>query len=324
MTEDKASIADLDAIGTMLAAAQFGGVILGSALYGIQFFMALSSLSAFLRGTKEARQGHVRYIVISCVILVAFTAELALIVSRTFFFLFTEGPEPRSYIDAFLKDAKKSGALIIAGDAMIGVSVAVGDALLIWRCFILWNHKKWVVLLPCITCIGALVSFIMSFINGLPISELTVAALSLSVSTNVMVTLLILLRLRITWAATSKAFPNRRTPRMYLDVAGALVEAAVPLSAFGICFIAMTVLSAWYRPKGSLSKGRNFVLFEILGRLYYTFCFLSPQMIIYRVATGRSWKDATESRNGGTNITHPIQFARDEENEGSDISSGRV
>ncbi|KAH6909559.1 hypothetical protein BKA70DRAFT_1425978 [Coprinopsis sp. MPI-PUGE-AT-0042] len=325
MTEDKAYIAELDAIGTMLAAAQFGGVILTSALYGIQFFMALSSLSAFLRRTKEARQGHVRYIVISCVILMAFTVQLALMVLRTFRFLFTEGPEPRSYINAFIEDPEKSGALIPAGDAMIGVSVAVGDALLIWRCFILWNHKKWVVLLPCLTCIGALVSFIMTFFNGLPnLSTVTIAASSLSVATNVMVTLLILLRLRMTWAHTSRAFPNRSTPRMYLDVAGVLIEAATPLAVFGICFIVMTVISVWYRPHRLFLEGRNLVLYEILGWLYYAFCFLSPQMIIYRVATGRSWTDATDSGNGGTNISHPIQFARDGENEGSEISSGRV
>ncbi|KAH6912284.1 hypothetical protein BKA70DRAFT_1535627 [Coprinopsis sp. MPI-PUGE-AT-0042] len=325
MAQDKVSIAEQDAVGTMFAAAQFGGVILGSALYGIQLFMALSSLSAFLRRSKDAREGHVRYVVLSGVILMAFTVELALRVMRTFLFLFTGGPKPYLYIYALVKDAEKNSALISAGDAMIGVSVAVGDALLLWRCFILWNHKKWVVLLPCLTCLGAIVTFIISFIHKLPNSALTVAASVLSVSMNVMVTLLILLRLKMTWAHTSEAFPDRKTPRMYLDVAGVLIEAAAPLSAFGICFIVTTVLIAWYHPEGFLAKGRSVVLNEIFAWLYYAFYFLSPQMIIYRVATGRSWKDATDSHNGEADISRPIQFTRPVvEYEGSETSSGRV
>ncbi|KAH6912286.1 hypothetical protein BKA70DRAFT_1559723 [Coprinopsis sp. MPI-PUGE-AT-0042] len=326
MAQDDPSSAEQDAAGTMFSAAQFGGVILSSALYGIQFFMALSSLSAFLRRSKDARKGHFRYIVASCVILIATTVELALRVMRTFLVLFTGGPEPLSYIYALLKDAEKNRTLIYAGDAMIGVSVAVGDALLLWRCFVLWSHKKWVVLLPSLTCLGAIGSFILCFIFGLHISGFATAAIaasSLSVSTNVMVTLLILLRLKMTWAHTSEAFPDRKTPRMYLAVAGVLIEAATPLSALGICFIVTTALTAWYPPEEFLEEGRLLVRYEIFMWLYYASCYLSPQMIIYRVAAGRSWKDATDSQKGGANISQPIQFARGavREYEGGEMSS---
>ncbi|KAH6904068.1 hypothetical protein BKA70DRAFT_1432703 [Coprinopsis sp. MPI-PUGE-AT-0042] len=316
MSEYKPSIAEKDAYGTLLAASNFGGAILGAALYGIQLFMVIASVSAFLRRSKEARRGHIRYIIFSCVILGTFSIDLAFDIWRTFRILFAGGPTARSYVSVYVKDWQRSRAPIIAGDAFLAITVAVGDILMLWRCLILWNHKRWIVLLPSFTCLGAIVCHIIYLVPEregiLPhdAAKAAIASSSLSVAMNIMVTSLILLRLMMTWLQTSKAFPDRKTPRMYTDAAGIIVESAAPLAVFGICSITINAIDNLQSLQGLLRQGRITALNEVFGWLYYSFCALSPQMIIYRVATGRSWKDAAESIEGGVNISQPIQFAR--------------
>ncbi|KAH6904064.1 hypothetical protein BKA70DRAFT_1509581 [Coprinopsis sp. MPI-PUGE-AT-0042] len=275
---------------------------------GIHLFMVLSSLSAFLRRSKEARKGHLHYILISCIILVTFSVDLALDMRRVFRVLFTGGPDPWSYRSAYLNNEQTDRNPTLAGDAMLAVTIAISDTVMLWRCYILWSQKRWVILLPCLTCVGAIGRNLS--IAPSTVVKTIIASASLSVAMNIMVTSLILLRLSLTWWHTSKAFPNRRTPRMYLDVAGILIEAAAPLAVLGICFITTAAIDNLHQPEGLIPHGRLWALIEIFSWLYYSFCALSPQMIIYRVATGRSWTDTTESQAGGANVSQPIQISR--------------
>ncbi|KAH6912285.1 hypothetical protein BKA70DRAFT_1184900 [Coprinopsis sp. MPI-PUGE-AT-0042] len=320
MTQYKPSVDEKDTFGTMVAASYFGEAILNSALYGIQFFMVLSILSSFFNRSKEGRKGHLRYVVISCVILVTFSVDTVLGIWKVFRILFAGGPSPQSYLPALFKVNEKGRVLNIAGDAMLVVTITVSDVVMIWRCLILWNHKKWVVLLPFLTFVGTIVSHIayLVFTSTTDVArqiftvKAMIAAASLSVAMNIMVTFLILLRLTLTWLHTSKAFSDRKTPRMYLDPAVILIEAAVPLTVFGIGMITTLAIttSDSQQIKRPLPQGRLHVLNVVFASLYYSFCALSPQMIIYRVAAGRSWKDTAESQAGGANISQPIQFAR--------------
>ncbi|KAH6912270.1 hypothetical protein BKA70DRAFT_1267133 [Coprinopsis sp. MPI-PUGE-AT-0042] len=311
MTEYEPSVGEKNAYGTMLASSVFGSSILGSALYGIQIFMSLSSLSAFLRMSEEARKGHLRYILVGGAILVTFSIDFAFDIWQIFRILFVRGPDPSSYISVYVQGEATNFAVIVAGDAMLGVTIAVGDILMLWRCLILWNHKKWVILLPSLTCVGAIVchmTYLILIQDMFIAARATVVSVSLSVATNVMVTFLILLRLWMTWLRTSKAFPDRKTPRMYLDARGIIVESAAPLAVFGVWYITLTALNYWYEPEGLAPPGRLSVVSDASICLYYSFCALSPQMVIYRVANGRSWKDAAGSKGGGANISQPIQF----------------
>ncbi|KAH6912273.1 hypothetical protein BKA70DRAFT_1219408 [Coprinopsis sp. MPI-PUGE-AT-0042] len=305
MTDYEPSMGEENAYGTMLASSVFGNSILSSAIFGIQFFMCLSSLSAYLSRSEESRKGHFRYILIGGVILVTFSIDLAFDIWQLFLVLFTGGPEPLSYSSEYIQDEATNIAVIIAGDAMLGITIAVGDILMLRRCLILWSYQKWVVLFPSLTCIGAVVSHItyLVLIKDMHIAaRAIVASVSLSVATNVM--------LRLTWLRTSKAFPDRKTPRMYLDAGGIIVESAAPLAVFGIWFVIMTAINYWYEPEGLVALGRLSVANDVSMFLYYSFCALSPQMIIYRVASGRSWKDVAETVDDGGNFSQPIQFAR--------------
>ncbi|KAH6904069.1 hypothetical protein BKA70DRAFT_1432704 [Coprinopsis sp. MPI-PUGE-AT-0042] len=280
MQEYEPSLSDLNTVGTMIVGSRFGGSILGSALYGIQFFMVVSGLLAFFKRSKEARRGHIHYVILSCVILAAFFVDLVLDIWEIFRVLFTGGPEPHSYpYYALYMDNVEHGAFEVAGDAMLGVSVAVANVLL-----------KWIVLLPCLTCLGAIVCHMIYLIYLrdddaiLFMAKAQIASVSLSVAMNVMVTALILLRLTMTRLETSKAFPNRKTSRMYSDAGGILVEAAVPLSVFGICFITASCIAQNWRSSTEKIVGQQRVtaITIAFAWLYYSFCALNTRHCLHK------------------------------------------
>ncbi|KAH6904086.1 hypothetical protein BKA70DRAFT_1154665 [Coprinopsis sp. MPI-PUGE-AT-0042] len=322
MAEYKPSLSEWDAYGTIFAASQFGAAIISSALYGVQLSVVYSTVSAFLRRSKEARKGHLRYIVIACVILTTVSIDAVFDIWGIFRILFTGGPSPRTYLSPIPRIAHNRMGLSIAGDTMLAITIAAGDILM------------WVILLPLLTFVGFIVCQViyLSSMRNFDVvgdttlgAQATIATISLSVAMNIMVTLLILLRLMLTWLRASKAFPDRKSPCMYSNAAAILIEAAAPLSVFGICSIAMLALDKYYKPKGLVARGRMLLISNVFAFLYYSFCSLSPQLIIYRVATGRSWKDTAESEAGGENISQPIQFARTAEGDnGSEMSRGNV
>ncbi|KAH6912089.1 hypothetical protein BKA70DRAFT_825321 [Coprinopsis sp. MPI-PUGE-AT-0042] len=328
MSDYKPPATEKDTYGTMIAASRFGGTILGSALYGIQVFMVLSTLSAFFGKSKWARKPHLPFIVISCVILVTFSGNFAIDTWRTFRVLFIGGPKPWSYSLAYSEDEGESWASIFAGDVFICVTIAVGDILLLWCCCAIWDDKKWVVLLPCLTCLGAIACYIAYLVLSVKLDAATkvtikAAAASLSVAMNVAATLLILLRFSITRRLLSKAIPDRKNPRMYSDVARLLINAAAPLAIFGICFITTAFIDHSDGSEGLIPQGRIRALNEVFGRLYYSFCALSPQLIIYRVATARPWTQDTEE--SSVDFSQPVQFSRSfRKSYGNKMMSGAV
>ncbi|KAH6911292.1 hypothetical protein BKA70DRAFT_1061436, partial [Coprinopsis sp. MPI-PUGE-AT-0042] len=131
----------------------------------------------------------------------------------------------------------------------------------------------------------------------------------LSVATNIMITLLILFKLVKARLNMSKALPDRKAPRLYSDVTSIIVESAAPLAVFGICSVIVTVIGL-HPPEKLLERGRIHALIEAFGSLYYGFSVLSPQMIIFRVTTGRSWKNAKDSEEVFATFSQPINFAR--------------
>jgi hypothetical protein len=141
------------------------------------------------------------------------------------------------------------------------------------------------------------------------------------------VTALILFKLIRTKIVTLKALPDRKSPRMYADAMGIIVEAAAPLAFFGICLIVVLGVHFVSPPKKLYENAKLNVVTNVFSVLYYSFCVstllksvllvwlkiqcsqaLSPQMIIFRVTTGQSWKDAAESRKSHGTFSQPIQF----------------
>ncbi|KAJ2936312.1 hypothetical protein H1R20_g772, partial [Candolleomyces eurysporus] len=124
----------------------------------------------------------------------------------------------------------------------------------------------------------------------------------LIVLTNIIVTTLITNRLLRARRRLVKLLPSADV-QVYIGVIAILIESAAPLTILGIILAALA-LRDLVIPQGSggiIACGR---LFEAL---WYSFCGLSPHMIIFRVTTGRSFTNFPLAKDGV--VTNPIQFA---------------
>ncbi|KAH6912304.1 hypothetical protein BKA70DRAFT_1535664 [Coprinopsis sp. MPI-PUGE-AT-0042] len=305
--------------GMMFAASRFASRLASVALWGIQVFMALYGISAYLRMTKERRKGLPRFLVFSAMMLATSSAYLILDTRQVFRNLFNAGPSGRSYVEAFRADAKNQGlrSAQLVTAAMTDMTVIGGDILVLWRCYIVWRSRRWVIVVPFLACFGTIVSRVVGLtfmglkgnITEGPYAETTMVSESLSVTMNVMATGLILFQLARTWSTVSKAYPIQSRPRMYSNVAGILIESAAPVSIFGICYVIVLAIDYYRKPEILLERGTLGSLAEVVSCLYYSMSALSPQMIIFRVMTGRSWKNGRESNELAASLSQPIRFA---------------
>ncbi|KAH6912302.1 hypothetical protein BKA70DRAFT_1535662 [Coprinopsis sp. MPI-PUGE-AT-0042] len=284
--------------GMMFAASRFGSRVGRVALWGIQLFMTLYGVSTFL----------------------GISVDLALDTRQVFRNLFQGGPDGRSYVAAYRKDLEDLSLRypLIIKVAMTDATIIAGDILLLWRCSIVWKNRRWILILPALACAGSVVymTMISSRKNMTnveePTAETAMTSAALSVAMNVMATGLILFKLATTWSAVSKACPNRKRSRMYSDVAAIIIESAAPLAVFGICDITATAVPYYQMPEKLLERGTIQALGEVTTSLYYSFSALSPQMIIFRVMTGRSWKDDREGNEIAATFSQPLRFAATE------------
>ncbi|KAH6912345.1 hypothetical protein BKA70DRAFT_1267279 [Coprinopsis sp. MPI-PUGE-AT-0042] len=292
---------ELKALSSMHAGTKFASSVLGGALLAAQFIVAFSSLFVFIGMPKDKRLGRLRFILIGFLILITSAAHTCMD-----FWLYYRA---LSGISVHQLDL----TIGLISDVLLTVAMAVGDLLLLWRCLVLWRHKRWVVILPFLTLLGSVAMTVVCTLAAIRYDanfsrNAGVASGSLGVATNTMITLLILLRVGITWKSTREAFPDRKQPHMYATIAATLIESAAPLAIFGT----LLVIGRGIRTseiKDILTRGRINIFSELVGWLYYGFCALSPLMIIFRVTTGRSWKDASESEYGVGAMSQPIQFA---------------
>ncbi|KAH6912343.1 hypothetical protein BKA70DRAFT_1098698 [Coprinopsis sp. MPI-PUGE-AT-0042] len=327
MDQYQPSESELNTFGAMFAKSQFGTVIIGTASLVLQTTLVLYGIAAFLRAPKAKRAGRSPFILISCAILLTSSIDTILDIRRVFQTLYVGGPTGKSYIEAGFRLLETEAGIDRVGDVMLLISIAIGELLMasLWRCLILWRERKWVILLPTIAWIGGIGECFWSTMikDG---ADARLAGAYLYVATHIMVTFLILLRLIVTWQRTSKAFPDRKVPRMYSDVAGIILESAAPLALFGIGYIVTTSVALLY-PTASIAQTATInVVDDAFSSLYFAFTALSPQMVIVRVTSGKSWKNSTESRGGAALFSQPINFAhteRDNDNSFSTDSLGR-
>ncbi|KAJ2921895.1 hypothetical protein H1R20_g15197, partial [Candolleomyces eurysporus] len=195
----------------------------------------------------------------------------------------------------------------MASSAGLGLIIMIGDALLVYRCYIVCVQYWWVIILPTMTSLSALVLFFMTAYTtdeGDSTINYLVASTLLTVSTSIIVTTLISIRLLRARRTLAKLLPSADV-RVHTGVIAILIESAAPLTIFGIIaaiIIVTRVAGTIYKsPEGIIVCG------PLFNGLFYSFCALSPHMIIFRVTTGRSFTKFPSVKDGV--LTNPIQFA---------------
>lgn len=171
-----------------------------------------------------------------------------------------------------------------ASDAMASV---LGDSLLLYRCYMFYREDRWVAILPTLLFLAstamAIVSTVQSALPGDNLfggstANFLLCWVALSVSFNILVTIIICARLLIAHSRL-KSLLGTEDLKTYTGVVAILVESALPLSITGIAFV--------------VSIAKNSETEIAFACVWGTFATLAPQMIIYRVASGTGWNRTT-------------------------------
>jgi hypothetical protein len=195
------------------------------------------------------------------------------------------------------------GANISAVYNTVGTTAGVmmnflGDGLLIYRCYVIWNSWK-IIIFPTFVYLGALsMSILLIFESAQPGAnffvghavDFGVPYLSLTIGLNIIVTTLICGRLMHLRREIGKVLGPSHA-KMYTSIIAILVESAALFTAFGIAYVII------YARKSQ----SEFALVQVWG----DFCGISPQLIILRIAMGHGWTKDTVGQ-----LTSPTMFTK--------------
>ncbi|KAJ8091398.1 hypothetical protein PM082_015116 [Marasmius tenuissimus] len=190
---------------------------------------------------------------------------------------------PAAYIAEHISDPYNT----LGTTAGVGMNL-LADALLIYRCFVIWSSWK-IMVFPVIIYLGTFsMSLLLIYESARPGANFFkghavafgVPYMALTISLNIIVTLLICSRL----IAVNNRLQNTLGPhhaRMYTGVNAIMVESAAPFTILGIIYL---ITYARHSPT-------SIAFVQVWG----DFCALSPQLIVLRVAMGHAWsKDTSE------------------------------
>jgi len=197
------------------------------------------------------------------------------------------------------------------------VQVFMNDALLLYRCYIVWNCNRWVIAVPCLIFSASTVLSMISLVqSALPnanffqksTTNFSVPWISLTSALNLLVTGLIAGRILYMGhkygRVLSKTNSSHYNP--YTGVIAIIVESALPLSIVGIIFSV------------ALKKGSPIAIFFAIT--FGAFTALAPQLIILRVAMGHALERDTFTKtltrpnfnvagNGSTTIMNDVEVS---------------
>ncbi|TFY81067.1 hypothetical protein EWM64_g2946 [Hericium alpestre] len=270
------------------------GIVIGGMLYGLELYICFQSIY-YLFTRRTSHRTHTRfYVAYGVVMLLLFTISLAVnaLLGQLMWIDHRDVPGGPA---AYLEENLASWWQTFGTTASVATNI-LGDGLLLYRCYMVWGSRLWIVAFPIMIYLGSIIMSIFTIIESVaPGSSIfkgdtinyEIPFISLSVSLNIIVTLLISSRLLMMRRQISKLMAPDLA-NTYTNIIAILVESAAPFTIFGILLVIFLARSS---P----------VEYGII-QLWGTFCVISPQLIILRVAMGEAWSRETVSRFSGTPV----------------------
>ncbi|KAF8806972.1 hypothetical protein BYT27DRAFT_7256979 [Phlegmacium glaucopus] len=276
----------------------FGGI-----LYGLQIYMVFHSCSLLLKSEPGPPGLKVKlYMIYGFAMLALTTIALStdMIMGQYMWIEHRDYPGgPYSYYIA----NGASWINVLGTTACIAGNI-LNDALLLYRCYMIWNKSWRIMVAPFTIFLGTIAMALIALTqSALPNScfiaietvDFIIPWMSLTTGLNAIVTLLISGRILYYTRLASFAKGSSGTSDPHTGIVAILVESALPLSILGI-------LCAVYFGNQDV-PGIAFVT------VWGGFVPISSQLIILRVAMGRAWTSDTSSKFG---LTSSMQFAERE------------
>ncbi|KAJ2915197.1 hypothetical protein MD484_g5205, partial [Candolleomyces efflorescens] len=120
---------------------------------GIHLFMALYGLSVFLETPTAMRKGRKRYIAASFAITALAALSASLEMARYFQIIFNS-TSPSHWRQLVQPDGDNWKYVVVNTD--VALIIMLGDALLVYRCYVVCVEYWWIVILPMLTSVSAL------------------------------------------------------------------------------------------------------------------------------------------------------------------------
>ncbi|TFK21647.1 hypothetical protein FA15DRAFT_758593 [Coprinopsis marcescibilis] len=288
--------------GLVYAKATYANYVISIFASGIQFFMIAYCLTTFFETPADLRKGRAPYLVVGCLIFVFSTLSACVDITISFDMLLeaSNGIEYLGLLSPGWKDLVTSVSILMM--------FILGDGLLLYRCYlILYGGHRWLLALPVATYLStiglslyqiALIATIEGW-GGQTSALVTESSRNiLSVLTTIFITVIICYRLNSDYKRLAKALPTKRLG-VYTNAIRILVESALPLSIAGIAQVSVQIPQSVYgaRKMAGFTGDRKalMVALSTTSLLWYALLAISPQLIIFRVSTGRSWAKTVRS-----------------------------
>ncbi|TFK21203.1 hypothetical protein FA15DRAFT_658488 [Coprinopsis marcescibilis] len=253
--------------------------------------MCIQIISAHLRLSPEARKGRNAYAVVSlmiCLFFFTFAIGYSLEIGST---LLKFETFQAAVWNSILEDRANQTAYYLSTRFGQGLVQLAGEGFLLHRCFIIWDHRKAVVI-PISTLYATLVVYECIPPEASPLSfavwrarimQLWMAYFTLSVILNCVTTGMIalpIIRMRRRFRKLGVTSPHQQS---HTHVLAILIESSLPVTVVGTAVVINIIT---FVREGDPSTSYTV---ELLNGLWVVTMSLAPQMIIYRIATGDSW-----------------------------------
>ncbi|THU78137.1 hypothetical protein K435DRAFT_973654 [Dendrothele bispora CBS 962.96] len=269
-------------------------------LYGIELFTFAQAAHCILNsgGIRSSPGSRVFYVAYGAVLLAMVTIAVTTDALWGQFMWIDHRNYPGGPLGYF--SATTSMWMNVFGSAADATANILGDGLLLYRCYMIWGSRFWIIALPGLVYLASSVLVIITVVeSALPgafllngnAANFGVPWVSLSVSLNVIVTAMICARLLMMRQMTLSVM-TPEMGQMYTSIMAILVESALPFSLVGLGFV--------------ITYAKDSPTADAFAYVWGMFCSLSPQMIILRVAMGRGWsKETVQQVDSGSLIFAP-------------------
>lgn len=264
---------------TVFQHAYYIGNYMSGILYGVElvlYFLTLQGL--FRRGSHNSAKSRRFFTIYSTILLLLLTIDISVnAVWGEQMWITNQANVPGFIV------AETSVWYQTLGSTSVVALIFMGDALLLYRLFIIYGSSYFVIALPALAYLAAfslaIIELILAgkpggdFFHGKTINFGT-PYYTITIAFNIFVTLAIVIRLMRLGKAVSRAL-GRESALMYTSVASMLIESAAPYSMVGIMFLIPYALG-----NGTAIS---------FGQVWAKLACLSPQLIVLRVITGKAW-----------------------------------
>ncbi|KAG2008437.1 hypothetical protein CC2G_013869 [Coprinopsis cinerea AmutBmut pab1-1] len=196
-------------------------------IVGMQIFAVISILVFHGESPLVTKRQRRPYVISSCIILVlsALGISIDLVKFANFIIRVADGRASDPGAD--------TAWWALMGDVCNFLAVVFGDAVLVYRCYIIWNDRKWVITVPVLLLLSFIALGIASAAYDLDDHKHDIGFTSAwhfaSAALNTVVTALIVGRLIHSRRRLAK-LTSATNPRMYTGAVTILVESALPLT----------------------------------------------------------------------------------------------